>query len=64
MKMGKLTCPVCKGNGKLKWFIRLKIEFQNIIGDYIKNSDCIPSELVKSCASENVFSEQNTRVFI
>jgi hypothetical protein len=60
-------CHECKGSGKMRWYRKLVVEFQNKISDYIKQEssleDFIPEEDVRKCQSHNVFSEQNLRLY-
>jgi hypothetical protein len=61
---GRIQCTGCAGFGKLKWFIELRVSFENQENDFIKKSEDIPDELLRKCQAHSTFSEQNERVNI
>lgn len=55
-------CQSCKGAGRLRWFIQLKVEFKNNRDDYFKKTENIPDSDLLKCKSKNIYTEQNQRV--
>lgn len=63
-RAGRIECTPCRGNGKLKWFLQLTVKFTNNKNDYLKQqSSQIPDELIRECQAQNIFSEQNVRLY-
>ena len=60
--MGFQACVTCKGNGRLKWFLQLKVEFKNNREDFFKKSENIPDAELRKCAVKTIYVEQNIRV--
>ncbi len=61
-RSGRVTCPTCQRSGQLKWFVQLQVKFENNTDDFIKKSELIPDEDLRTCLAKNIFSEKNRRV--
>ncbi len=35
----------------------------NNVDDFIKKSEAVPDDMLRTCATKNIFAEQNVRVF-
>jgi hypothetical protein len=75
-RTGRVKCRTCHGSGRLKWFMQLECTYivnedefisrsldEKSMAPISKEGNIIPDELIRNCVSQNVFSEQNTRVF-
>lgn len=62
---GRVQCCDCTGSGKLKWYLELTIIYKQHENDFVKQTTCstVPDELIRKCQSQNIFSEQNTRIY-
>jgi hypothetical protein len=60
---GTETCDKCDGSGQLKWFLQLEVSFVNNVDDFIKKFEAVPDKLLRTCATKNIFAEQNVRVY-
>ena len=47
---------------RVKWFIKLTVQYQTHIDEIIKKSEEIPDEVLKKCKAQSVFTEENHRV--
>ncbi|XP_070536453.1 protein SSUH2 homolog [Ptychodera flava] len=54
---GRVTCPTCDGYCQLRWFIRLKVQFDNNLSDYILEKSDLPDELIRDVGGVILFEQ-------
>ncbi|XP_062584371.1 protein SSUH2 homolog [Saccostrea cucullata] len=59
---GRVTCPTCKSHCRLKWFIKLTVNWVNNIGEHVVEKTELPDHLVSQAAGTMGFEDTQIRV--
>ncbi|PIK49951.1 hypothetical protein BSL78_13158 [Apostichopus japonicus] len=54
---GRITCPICEGFAKLRWYIQLKVQYINNVEDFIHEPSDLPDELIRDVSGKSVFEQ-------
>lgn len=57
-----MNCRVCDSMGYLRWFIELKIQFENNIDSFYKNAFFLSDDVVKDCKFIKIYSAKSNKV--
>jgi len=60
---GRVTCHTCKGHGKLKVYLRLKVEWEIKLGQHVLERTDLPDELITQVSGTTIFAQEFPRVF-
>jgi len=60
---GRVTCHICKGIGKLKVYLRLKVEWEVKLGQHVLERTDLPNELITQASGTTIFAQEFPRVF-
>ncbi|XP_048747814.2 protein SSUH2 homolog [Ostrea edulis] len=59
---GRVKCPVCKSHCRLRWYIKLTINWMNNIGEHIVEKTELPDILISQAAGTMGFEDTQPRV--